>query len=152
MKAMKCRDVENNLIGYVENTLPSQTKECINQHLEECTVCKNIILQVERSYHVFDTPNLIIPDLYSGIDPKIMEHSASVIEFVPQHRILYRITASVIVIVGIGIGVLLGGKYSSSRIGSAQTTINPYSLPDYYTSETVPMDGETGLAVLYPND
>jgi hypothetical protein len=149
---MKCRYVKNNLFGYIENTLPSQTMQEVSLHLENCKDCKKLFSEVERTYHVYDSLDMEYPDLWMGIDKKLKGHHTSVVEFIPEHRVFYRIAASVIIFIGIGLGVLLGGKYYTSRLANKQTITNQYGLPEYYTSEQNSMDGESDLAVLYPNE
>jgi hypothetical protein len=149
---MTCRDIENNLIGYIENTLPLTLKQEMDLHIQECKECRLMIFQVIKTYNVLDTAYFEIPDLYPGIKSKLKRHHTTVVEFVPQHKIIFRVAASLVVLIGIAMGVILGGKYSSTRITGTTANSAQYDLPEYYTSESNSMDNESDLAVLYANE
>ena len=148
---MKCSYVENNLIGLIEKTLSQQFQDEIVHHIDNCQNCKLLVSNVTNAYTVFDSNNIVIPDLYPAIEQRLRKHHTSVIEFVPQHRIAFRIAASILVIIGMGLGVFIGGKYYSSSTSLSQTSAQ-VDINDYYSTENYQMDGETGLALLYTND
>lgn len=149
---MNCRNIENNLIGYIENTLPEDFSHEMDLHLQNCLKCKNLVLQVQSTYLILDKPELNTPELFQGIKLKYSKHHTTVIEFIPRHRIIYRIAASVLIITGIGFGILLGGKFSTSGTSTSKTILEQSNLPDDYSSETSSMDNEPGLASLYSNE
>jgi len=149
---MNCRNLQNNLIGYIEKTLPPSLISEIKLHIEECETCKLLYSQTSSTYLIFEkAKNNSIPDLFPGISRKLSKHHTSVIEFVPRYKIIFRVAASITVILGIGIGILVGGKYTSSKNSLSQVTVQEETL-DFYSTIINPMDGETGLALLYTNE
>jgi hypothetical protein len=150
---MKCRYVENNLIGYIEKTLPPQVLTEIDNHLENCAGCNALVRNIKDTYTIFDGETIKYPNLYGAINARMSHKHSSVINFIPNHRIIYRMAASVIVIIGMSIGVFIGSKYSSSVTTSTSNTsaLTQSDEKDYYTSEH-PMDSEAGLAQFYSNE
>jgi hypothetical protein len=152
MKTMKCRQVENNLTGYIENMLTPSLMLDIKEHIEACEACKYIYLQVKDTLNTLDIcENTPTPDLYSGISRKLNHHQATIVEFVPRHKILYRVAASIIVIIGMSFGIFVGSKYYATKNITTQTN-NQTEVSEFYLSETNSMDGESGLAMLYTNE
>ncbi len=149
---MNCRNVENNIIGYIENTLPMQTHKEIDLHMANCKDCKHLALQIKKTYSILDDANLQEPELFKAITDKLQRHHTTVVEFIPKHRIFYRIAASIIVIVGVSLGVFIGGNYSSTTYDEIQTISSQKGLPDYYTSVVNSMESESGLVSLYSNE
>jgi hypothetical protein len=149
---MKCRYIEKNLLGYIENTLPSHVMTEINIHLEKCNECKHLLNQVKLTYGIFDLNETEVPELFTGIQNKLKVHSTTVVEFIPQHRVLYRFAASVVIIVGVALGILIGGKYSTTQISKNASASEQLNSSEYSATDSESMDGESDLAVLYPND
>lgn len=154
---MNCRHIENNLIGYIESSLTPSLMLEVKEHIEACEACKQIYLQVKCTYEIFsDNRNIPVPDLYPGILQKLKYHHTSVVEFVPRHRVIYRVAASIIVIIGIGLGIFMGGKYSSIKNGNAPSFTSQSNSGDEvsesYSTLVNSMDGESGLAMLYTNE
>jgi hypothetical protein len=154
---MNCRHLENNLFGYIESSLTPSLMLEVKEHIEDCEACKQIYLQVKCTYEVFNVHRTMpVPDLYPGILQKLKYHHVSVVEFVPRHRVIYRVAASIIVIIGVGIGIFVGGKYSSIKNSNTQSFVSQSNSGDEvsesYSTLVNSMDGESGLAMLYTNE
>lgn len=149
---MNCRNVENNLSGYIENSLTPSLMLEVKDHIEGCTTCKYLYLQVKNTYEIFDNQkNNLVPDLYPGIAQKLKHHHTAVVEFVPRHQVLYKLVASIIIVIGIGFGIFVGGNYTSAKLISSQSNTTDEAT-EIYTIVANSIDEESGLAMLYSNE
>jgi hypothetical protein len=131
---MKCRETENNLIGYIEKTLTADQMQDMALHLKECNTCNILFDEVKTTYTSFGAlpePSLN-PFFYTRVAAKL-HNKKHIADFIPKYTVFTKIASSVLIIVGIGIGIYLGGEMqipAASLSSSAQT-----EMLEAYTSE-----------------
>jgi len=148
---MNCRYIENNLLGYIEKSLSESDLLRFSAHLDKCETCMRLENDVRETYLILENKSIRVPQLLPGIESKMQKHHTAVVEFVPQHKLLFRIAASFLIIVGTGLGVFVGDKYTNNQLTDSQNA-NQTETIDYYSVDSNPMDGESGLDILYTNE
>ena len=149
---MKCREIENNLIAYIEKSLPMDTMQDFELHLQECNACKLLLGKVNATYQSFEFSSIpqLKPFFITRVEAKI-HHKKHLPAFVPRYTILNKIAASVLILVGIGIGVFIGGKLPSP-ISSASTTTQSEMLETYASEYNLDDSGFGSLETIMTNE
>ncbi len=151
---MNCKNVNKNLIGYIEQAIPSKLQEEMEKHFNECTVCKELYVNVLATYTVYD--NRLIPEVnpffYTRLEQKLKTKTLREVTFVPN--IIWKlrpIAVIILIFIGINMGILIGKSFSGSGItlnNSNRTEILEAYASDYYLTDT----GEESMKALITNE
>lgn len=151
-KKMKCRKIENNLINYIEGTLPVDIMQDIASHLNECESCKLLFENVKTTYTSFEHLPEPVTDtfFFARIKPKL-HHSHTLDNLVFLHGKFPRIAASVMFLIAIGAGIYIGSDMQNSL--SSNGTITQTEMLEAYTNDYYLDDsGMQGLESLITNE
>lgn len=136
---MKCKHVHKNFIEYIEHTLSEPLSTALHDHLDNCPECKMLFKNILNTYSVFN--NLPKPEInpyfYTKIEQRLKSKNQdlSLSSFVLKR--LQPVIASVIIILGIGLGILIGkGLASTNLINKDRTSILDAYASEYYLSGT----------------
>ena len=135
---MDCHKTQQNLIFYIENELDVTKSAEISQHLQQCTDCHDLYVQMASTLEILpklkqENPN---PFLYTRIESQLDAPETKGIRFQPAFkRIVSGVTLTFLLLVAITAGFFIG----SSAVGT-QTD---------QTSQTNPTDQMTTLASEY---
>jgi predicted anti-sigma-YlaC factor YlaD len=116
---MRCEEIKENMIFYIEGSLNTDRAMLVKEHLEECHECQNFFLKVTSVLSVIE--NEKIKDSNPYFSMKVMERlknqSSSNEIFKAFHffRIMKPVMAIILIGVAIYTGILLGGNYSKKN-------------------------------------
>ncbi|MCF8233357.1 MAG: zf-HC2 domain-containing protein [Bacteroidales bacterium] len=131
---MKCIDVENKLIFYLEGDLKTQDNIFIEKHLDHCGKCRKLFDALQATWSVMDDEKAMTPDpfVYNRIMARLessgMKKKKAGPIGIPR---LVRVAAIVLLLVLAGFtGTLLGSKYVQNNL--LPEDLDPY---EYYAQE-----------------
>ncbi len=105
---MKCKILNNDLILYAEDSLPSERRDTLESHLKECSECREFLVFLRESMVIIEQDKVVDhnPFLYTRIMAKLepKERYSHVKKLIPA------LTFSLILLAGIFVGIDLG-KY-----------------------------------------
>ncbi|OGS32559.1 MAG: hypothetical protein A2474_00065 [Elusimicrobia bacterium RIFOXYC2_FULL_34_12] len=58
---MNCDDVKNDLYFYIKNDIDLPTKKSIEEHIEKCSVCKELLNEFSKTLRVVDKCYVKVP-------------------------------------------------------------------------------------------
>ena len=139
---MNCKYVNKNLIGYIEQAIPIKLQEEIKEHLNECHACRKLLEEVRATYTVFDKRPVpeVNPFFYSKLEQKLKNKEKREAAFFPE--IIWKlrpVAASVLIFIGISMGVFIGNSLYGSGIALKKPDraeiLNAYAS-EYYLTDT----------------
>ena len=128
---MNCKNCHNDLIFYIEGTLPEERIKSVETHLHSCEECASFAAYLTSTLKVIGTEKELNPSpfLYTRIkarlEPKQMEKAKSSWQKVLQPAFF--------------VMILLLGIYSGIRLGQA---FSPGIPQDYITFDIAPLMNE----------
>jgi hypothetical protein len=136
---MKCKQVHKNFIGYIENTLPGALSTALHDHLDNCPECKKVYDHILATYTVFNKlPNPEInPFFYTKVEQRLkskVQQGLTLSTLITKK--LQPVIASVIIIVGICLGIIVGKGLANSRFTNKDSAILEAYASEYYLSGT----------------
>jgi predicted anti-sigma-YlaC factor YlaD len=150
---MNCREIQKNFVYYSEGLLSSQKMQEIRSHLEECKVCSLLLTKVSNTYSVFDLVKVpeLPADLTKKIEARLKKHHIQVsFERFTINRSVSGIAATVLVLIGIGLGILVGGKIENIPAVSKNVGLN--EAIDNYAGEYTLIESGQSLEALLTNE
>jgi len=138
---MDCKLVHINLIGFIEQSLPDELFAEVNKHIGECAHCQALFQNVNSTYNSYEKilKPTVNPFIYTRIEQRL--HTKRHPEIVPQSMMFRRvqsIAATVLILVGVSLGVFLGKNLSGSSftLSSSEKTerLNAYAAEYNLTS------------------
>jgi predicted anti-sigma-YlaC factor YlaD len=124
---MNCGQIRKNLVNYYEGLLSAEKMKEMREHMEGCSSCALLYTKVSNTYLVFDrvkAPDLSF-DLINKIEARIKKHSMQVsFERFTINRFVSKVAATVIIIIGIGLGILVGGEMEYIRTANKNVGMN----------------------------
>lgn len=108
---MDCKSVQNNLIFYIEKSLPQQQMQQIQQHLKHCKPCAEKYQKLLTAYQFIETEKQanVNPFLWTRIQAKIQNKPA--IQPIWQ-KVLQPVILTIIIVIGLFLGIKLGQLYT----------------------------------------
>lgn len=123
---MNCKELENHIIEYAEGACTDQQKMQIEQHLSVCSDCKKMVEEISLIYvsryeekSVDISPEAFYQDVTRKI--RVKEKGDMLMQRISSFA------ASVIVLVGLAAGVLVGGEIYHSQIAASSAEQDYYS-------------------------
>jgi hypothetical protein len=151
---MNCNDVNKNLIGYIERTIPSALLEEMDDHFKGCLKCRHCFENVKATYTAFDHMPLPQIDRFfiTRIEQKLKEMTWHEVSMIPE--MIWKLkpfAATVLIVIGISIGIIIGKSLSGSENALNNTNraelLEAYAS-DYYLTGT----GDEGIKDLITNE
>ncbi len=149
---MNCNQINKNIIGYAEQSIPIYLQEQMTSHLQECQKCRILFEEVKATYSVYD--KTIVPEInpffYTKLQQKLQSGYQTETKMIKLAWKLHPMAASVLIVIGIGMGIMLGNSISGSGI----TIIKPNrsEVLEAYASDYFVSTSDESLAVLMNNE
>jgi predicted anti-sigma-YlaC factor YlaD len=146
---MKCKQLHNNLIGLIEQTLPEALSTEMLNHIDSCKACKTCYDNVKATYHVFDrsVPE-INPYFYTKLMNRIESKAKIEAPSISFARRLQPVAIILLLAIGTGLGVLIGKNLANYKTDSDRKTMLDTYASEYYLNDT----NEESLNVLLTNE
>lgn len=148
---MKCDQINNHFIEYMEQSIPVDLQEQIASHLQECHACRILYENVKATYFIYDKS--VVPEvnpffctvLEQKLESRYSSNAKVVIKLAWK---LHPVAATILVIIGICMGILLGNGISGSGISVIKP--NRSELLEAYASDynLIPTNDENVAALL----
>ncbi len=117
---MNCKEVNSNLIFYIEDELQPDKKTEIKEHLQSCQDCNKLFLDIKETFTIIEKEKKIKPNpfLFTRIQQQISnleeQKSSSVLQ--PNFiKILQPVTLSLLLLSGIVFGIFLGSSFQKQE-------------------------------------
>jgi predicted anti-sigma-YlaC factor YlaD len=140
---MDCKLIQNNLIGYVEQTLPIEVSANIKDHLGSCASCLRLYENVYSTYTSYShiAKPAVNPFIYSRIEQKLHRKYQPEVAITPiWFRKVQPVAATVLLFIGVSFGIYLGKNLSKTALSVSKTerseVLNAYASEYYITSTT----------------
>jgi anti-sigma factor RsiW len=130
---MKCKQLHNKLIFYLEGDLPKDEMDFVKKHLSECPDCAAFADEMRKTFAVLEAEKSpeVNPFFYTRLKAK-MEAQAEAVEPATANpywrRILQPALFSLLLLIGIYSGIKIGQKAEDQLFAasSADEQIIPY--------------------------
>jgi hypothetical protein len=124
---MNCKQTQHQFLFFIEGSLSIQKTQEIHDHLQKCEACSLLFNSIKDTYNAFD--NMPLPDmnpyLAYKIESHLTKHSIHLnIAHLPFSRILPKIAASVIIIIGLVLGIFVGGQMKYLHAANQESNLN----------------------------
>ena len=121
---MTCKQVRNKLIFYIEKSLPPEEQKAVEEHLQQCAKCAQDYEKLAKALLFIETEKQTSPNpyLWTRIKAKIDAPKAG--KQPVFSRILQPVILTLLVAIGIFLGIKLGNLYTQSN---TTNTIAQYS-------------------------
>lgn len=146
---MKCKQIHNNLIALVEQTLPESVSTEMISHMDVCKTCKAYYHHVLATYQVLDksVPE-INPYFYTKLRQKMESRSNRELTSIPLVRRLQPVAVVFLLAVVISFGILIGKNLANYKTDSDRKVMLDTYASEYYLNDT----SEENLNVLLTNE
>lgn len=132
---MDCKQVEKNLVSYIDNELSNKESIDFELHLNQCNQCKLLISNVSETYSSLEI-NKNLPDdffFYNRLQQKL-ENKYTYVPSIAK-RILQPLAFSILLITAGYMGVFIGNQYKSIAITNPEdirnTQLKTYAEENY---------------------
>jgi len=143
---MRCKEFENKIIDYLEETLPAKETDRVNEHLERCDQCSRLYDEIRRTYRMLDQEKApqMQPGFYERVKTKMDSERPEAGKSIRLNR-FYAAAASILVLIGLALGILLGSNLAGngSSMASEEHTYYMDSIAsDFYlnTEQTASLE------------
>lgn len=140
---MNCKEINKNLIGFIENTIPAHVKTEMEKHFSECESCKMLYNNIFATYTIFDgqPQTEVNPYFYARLEQKIKLKEQIKIESSTNKLIwkLQPIAASFLIVISVCAGILIGNSFSGTNLVNKnpnRTELLEAYANDYYLTDT----------------
>jgi hypothetical protein len=147
---MKCEEVEQKMVDYLDNNLDSGSRQEIEKHLETCERCLDELNESQQILNLFSKDEMVKPDDSLRINFYHMLHSemkkseekSKIMEYktvIPWYNnIRYRVAAGIaLLICGTFIGLLLhtgfSNSYASNELKQLQSEVSDLKKTAMFT-------------------
>ena len=119
---MICKEVHKKMDSYLSNQILGEELKSFESHLEDCTSCKHILQEVKLSLELLDNVKTVETDpfMFTRIQQRIINSYSRESRFFS--RILQPIAATLIIGIGLTLGILLGTEYSGKMLDQSNIT------------------------------
>jgi hypothetical protein len=151
---MNCDQINKNLLGYIEQSIPTELMEEIGLHVQGCSKCSELLENVAATYTVFDKQLEIQvnPFFYTRLEQKLKNKSLPVQSLLPKVTWkLQPVAASFLVLIGISVGILIGKSASGSDF-SLKSPDRSEVLNEYASEYNLISNAEENVSVLMNNE
>ena len=133
---MKCKEINKNLLFYIEGELSQEKEKLIKEHLHNCQNCLMLFNEIKETLAVIEGEKKIEPTpfLFTRIQQHItnLENQESLTELQPIFkRILQPIALTLLLLAGVYFGISLGNSFKSEKF---EKTI-VYQTDEFYFND-----------------
>jgi hypothetical protein len=138
MENMNCKQVENNLLFFIDNELSIEMTNSFELHIAECKHCKQLYDNVKASLQIINTEKTLDDDFYFYTRLKQRmenkKNNSGIVNFLPK-SVLQPIAIVCLLVIGVFAGVNIGNKYNANNysLSDEETRV---SLLNSYSEET----------------
>ena len=131
---MNCKEVNKELIFYIEDSISIEKKQAIENHINECTNCRKLYDVLRESFEIIENEKITKTDsfFYTRLSEKIKQidkPKEKQIWLKSKQVYLQSIAASIAIILSIYSGILLGStEVNANNIGAENIEPNDYEL------------------------
>ena len=121
---MKCKNVHNKLIFFLEKELPVSEMEQVQKHLDECSECARFTAEMKNTLQILDNDkvNDENPFFYTRVKERLAKQAEEQPAVRPVLvRILQPVAFSILLLLGIYGGFKLGQAPNANIAGSGFT-------------------------------
>lgn len=143
---MRCKEFENKIIDYLEETLPATEMNRINEHLEKCGQCSRLYDEIRRTYGLPGQEKApeMQPGFYERVKTKMDSKQENAGKSISLNR-FYAAAATILVLIGLALGILLGSNLAgndSSMAADEHTFYMDSIASDFYlnTDQTASLE------------
>jgi predicted anti-sigma-YlaC factor YlaD len=113
---MKCKDVQQRLIFYLEKSLRENEMIEISGHLKTCSSCREILAVISESYDIMASQKELSPSsfLYTRIQSKLHTEVAVNSVTTKYIKVFQPIMVSFIILISVYCGIKLGDIYKKT--------------------------------------
>ncbi len=141
---MDCKEVNNKLIFYIENTLSIEENNAIENHIKKCDKCRKLHNTLKESFEIIENEKIKETDsfFYTRLSEKIKKidkPNKKQIWLKSKQVYLQSIAAAIIMFLSIYSGILLGSTQTNiNEVSVNYEKVNEYELvaESYNLSET----------------
>jgi hypothetical protein len=166
---MKCEEVEQKMVDYLDNNLDSGSRQEIEKHLETCERCLDELNECQQILNLIPKDEMVKPDDSLRINFYHMLHSemkkseekSNVKEYktvIPwYYNIRYRVAAGIALLIcgtfiGIFIHVGLNSSYASNQLSQLQSEVSDLKKATIFTMLKEESSSDRIQAVRYADD
>ena len=133
---MNCKEVNKNLIFYVEGELQPEKEMELQEHLKDCHDCNILFLNLKETMATIAQEKSILPNpfLYTRLQEKIsnLEESRKIFVFKPEFiKILQSVTLSLLLVLGVVFGISMGNSIQYQTPGQSMV----YQSDEFYLND-----------------
>ncbi|WP_163322387.1 anti-sigma factor family protein [Draconibacterium mangrovi] len=121
---MKCKNVHNKLIFFLEKELPVSEMEQVQKHLDECSKCARFAAEMRNTLQILDNDkvNDENPFFYTRVKERLSKQAEEQPAVRPVLvRILQPVAFSMLLLLGVYGGFMLGQAPNANIAGSGFT-------------------------------
>lgn len=121
---MKCRDLHNKLIFYLETDLPKEKMIQIQLHLNKCRECSLFLEDMKKTIEIIEADKIqqTDPFFYTRLKAKMENQTESQKKYIGQTFLIRVLQPSLFTL------LLLGGIYAGYKLGADEATYKSASL------------------------
>ncbi len=136
---MSCKQVENNMLFYIDKELSNEMATSFDLHIAECQHCNRLYTSVKTTIQAVEIEKNQADDFYfyARLKQHIenQQHQKNAINFMPK-RLLQPIAVACLVIIGIFTGIKIGNQYNTGNVNltteeTRTSQLNAYSEETY---------------------
>lgn len=133
---MNCNQVQKNIIGYIDHSIPEVLSADIEKHIGSCQSCAMLYKNISDTYNSYGKVSEIEvnPFFYTRMEQKLKNRMSPETVVEPKLSLrLQPVISGVLIVCGISLGIFLGKNLSVKTI--AQNKVNRTELVNTYASE-----------------
>jgi hypothetical protein len=139
---MKCKEINKNLIGYIEDTIPANLRVDIEKHFSQCITCKELYENVFATYTICNhQPQVEVnPYFHTRLEQKLKNKAQASIKS-SSGKLVWRlqpIAAGLLIVIGVSAGIFIGNSLSGTSIAGTKpnrTELLEAYANDYYLTD-----------------
>lgn len=123
---MECRNIQKDLIFYLERELPEEKMAFIAKHLDGCSVCSGFLAELRKDLNIIETERKpeVSPYFFTHLSVRLDERP-SFREQTPWARMLQTAFFTLVLIAAIYGGLRVGYNASTPATQPQQTSLMP---------------------------
>ena len=135
---MKCKNIHKDLIAYLDKDLPDWRYQEIAEHIQNCEKCRKSYESLKQKWELWDQKERIPyqPFYYTRLKQRMANQKQA--EHKPlMKKALQPALFSVLIILGLALGVFLGMGVTNPPMQSQESGIENESIETYANSQYV---------------
>jgi len=151
---MNCKEVENNLIFYIEGELDAYLNKKINTHLRTCSSCNTLYknMKADIDFLNFDKVLHVNSNFYQNLALKIKDAEKEKSKNNIKQLYIQALAYAAAIIVAVFIGVALGKDYQTTDEFAMEENTQVSEFQLFAESYSVDMSSEDTYELLITDD